>query len=264
MLIRLLKYEFVKKWISLRYILLGYILLELLLLIISKSFLWNGNMSQIFFDNNSCDGIGASSVLTMLLYFILAIFIMVFAVIENIYRFDRDLSGKQSVLELSIPVISWKKIMAKLVTALCSTGIFIGLGTLAIVMFVLISSHFEKGIVDEILQFIQVLLQSPIRFTLGALYIVFCILSIYMIIFFCTAFSKAITYKNKFAVPIGVASFAVLIAALTFLNDLVMRFPIVRFNLLGDDSLSSLIISVLVFLAALSCTSWLMENKIEH
>ena len=266
MLINLIKYEFVKRWKTLRYIFLGYILLQTLLLIISSAFFWNSNMAKVFIEpSNNCQGIGISSALAMGLYFILAILIVMFPFIESLYRFDRDLSGKQSALELMIPVISWKKIVSKLITVLCSTIICIGLGTLSIITFILLSSNFEKSIVDGILNVIKDIFQSPTQFILSTLYILLCFLSIYLIIFFCIAFSKSFSHKNKIAAPIGILTFVLLIAALALLNSLILRIPLIKFTILGtEDSLSSIIMSLLVFLAALFGTSWLMENKIEH
>ena len=266
MLIKLMKFEFIKRWKALRYILLGYILLQTLLLIITRSFLWNSDIVKFFAENdaNSCKG-SISFVLTMILYFILAIFIGVLPFIEGLYRYGKDLSGKQSPLELMLPIVSWKKIISKLLTALCSTIICVGLATLSIVTFILINSNFEKSIVNGILDFIKGIFQSPVSLILGSLYIIFCLLSIYMIAFCCIAFSKSISHKNKIAVPIGILTFVLLIAALAFLGTLIQRIPIVKYNILGtEDSLSSTIMSILVFFAALFGTSWLMENKMEH
>ena len=262
----LIKYEFIKRWKTLRYFFLGYILLQTLLLIISNAFFWNSNMAKVFSEtSNNCQGIGISSGLAMVLYFIMAMLIVMFPFAESLYRFDRDLSGKQSVLEFMIPVIAWKKIVSKLITVLCSTIICIGLGTLSIITFILLSSHFEKSIVDVILSVINNIFQSPTQFILSTLYILLCFSSIYLISFFCIAFSKSFSHKNKIAAPIGILTFVLLIAALASLNTLVLRIPIITFTILGtEDSLSSIIVSLLVLLAALFSTSWLMENKVEH
>ena len=266
MLINLIKYEFVKRWKALRYVLLGYILLQTVLLIISHAFLWNSHMANVFTEkNNNWQGVGISSILAMVLYFIIAILMGIFPFIESLIRFDRDLTGKHSVLEHIIPAISWKKIVSKLITVLISTIICVGLGTLSIITFILISSNFEKSIVDGILKAVKDIFQSPTLFALVTLYILFCFVSIYMIIFFCIAFSKSFSHKNKISAPIGIVTFALLIAALAFLNIQLQRIPLIKFTILGtDDSLCSIIISILVFLAALFGTSWLMENKVDH
>lgn len=267
MLIKLMKYEFVKKWKALRYVLFGYILLQTLLLIITRSFLWNSDIIKFFAENDtySCRN-SISFMLTMVLYFILAILIAVLPFIEGLSRYGKDLSGKQSVLELMIPITSWKKIISKLIASLCSTIVLVGLAALSIVTFILTNSNFEKSIANGILNFIEGIFRSPAEFILTSLYIIFCFISLYMIVFCCIAFSKSISHKNKIAVPIGIAAFAFSIAALALLNTLLIeRIPIVNYSILGaKDSLSSTIMSILVFIAALFGTSWLMENKIEH
>jgi len=172
--------------------------------------------------------------------------------------------GKQSALELLIPVISWKKIISKLITVVSTTIIGIGLGTLSVVTFILVSSKFNKNIVDVILNVISNIFQSPTQLILGTLYILLCFSSIYLISFFCIAFSKSFSHKNKIAVPIGIITFVLILSALGSLNTLVLRIPIVTFTIFGTpDSLSSIIVSLLVLIAALFGTSWLMENKIE-
>lgn len=266
MLINLMKYEFLKRWKSSRFILLGYLLVQTLLLVISSAFLWNSNMAKVFTEtNNDWQGIGVSAGITMASYFLLSILIIIFPFTESIYRFNRDLSGKQSPLEIMIPAISWKKIVSKLVPALCNTILCIGLGAASIITFMLISSKFDKSVVDGIMDFFNGIFQSPTQFTLDALYLLFCFSTMYLIIFFSIALSKSFSHKNKIAAPIGIVTFVAIIAALAFLGTLLQSMPLVQFTLLGtEDSLSSIILSVLVFLAALFGTSWLMESKIDH
>lgn len=265
MLINSIKYEFIKRWKASRYVLLGFILLQAALLTVSGVFLWNGGMVKVFTEKNfDCQDAGASSIIAMLIYFIAALSIGFFPFFEGITRFNKDLSGKQSVLERMLPAASWKKIVSKLITVLCSTILGIGLGAVSVITFILFSSRFDSRIVDGIRNTLRVAFQSPVLFVLCTLYILFCILSLYIMVYFCISVSKVFSHKSKIAVPIGIATFAVLITALAFLNNLMLQFPIIRFNLLGEDSLSSLIVSVLVFIGALSGTSWLMDNKIEQ
>ena len=58
--------------------------------------------------------------------------------------------------------------------------------------------------------------------------------------------------------------FVTVITILGFLNELMLQFPIIRFNLLGEDSLSSVLVSVLVLFGSLRGTAWLMDHKIEY
>jgi hypothetical protein len=202
MLINLIKYEFIKRWKASRYILLGYILLQTALLVISGTFFWNSNMAKVFTEKNfECQNVGASSIIAMLLYFIAALLIGLFPFFEGITRFNKDLSGKQSVLELMSPTASWKKIVSKLVTVLCSSIIGVSLGALSIITFILRSSSFDRRIVDEILNTLQAVFQSPGLLALDTLYILFCFLSLYMIVYFCIAlFGLSRSYHNMAAV----------------------------------------------------------------
>ena len=223
-------------------------------------------MARIFIgDGDNGQGLGMTSAMAMALYFVLAVTIGLFPFIESLYRFDQDLSGKQSVLEQMWPIVSWKKIAAKLVTVVCNTILGIGLGIFSIVAYILLASNFERSIVDGILRAINVIFQSPTQLILGTLYILFCFLTMYLIAFFCIAFSKSISHKSKIAVPVGIATFVLIITALALLDPIIQRIPLVKFTIFGTaDSLSSIILSVLVFFAALFGTSWLMENKVEH
>jgi hypothetical protein len=266
MLINMMKYEFLKRWKSSRFILLGYLLVQTLLFTILNVFLWNGDMVKVFtVENNNWDGIGVWACIAMAAYFLLSILIIIYPVTESIYRFHRDLSGKQSALEMMIPAISWKKIVAKLVPALCNTILGIGIGAGSIITFMLVSSRFDTSVVNGIKDFFNDIFQSPTQFTLDALYLMFCFSTMYLIIFLCIAFSKSFSHKNKIAAPIGIVTFVGIIAGLAFLGTLMQSMPLMQFTLLGtEDSLSSIIMSVLVFFAALLGTSWLMESKIDH
>ena len=272
MLSKLIKYEFVKRWKASRYLLLGYVLLQALLLIITRSFFWNRDVRRVLVnamgiltESTEVGPIGVPFVIAMLLYFFLALFIGMFPFIEGINQYEKDLSGKQSVLELMMPIISWKKIASKWITTLFSTFISVGLAALSVITFILVNSDLDKRIIDKILEYLQELFQSPTRFILTLLYIVFCYISVYMIILFCIAFSKSITQKNKIANLIRIVAFVLIVAALAFLNSLMLRIPLIEFTVLGiKDSLSSIIMSVMVFSGALLGTSWLMENKVEH
>jgi len=267
MLIKLVKYELEKKWKTLRYALLGYLLLQLLLLCLTRSLFWTGDYAKIFTQNGGdLEGIGVPFVLTMLLYFGLAVFIGLFSFFEAIYRFGRDLSGKQAVLELTLPIISWKKVMSKIIVNLCSNIVCIGLSIFSIAMFILINSDFEKDIVNGILNCITQIVQSPVRAILATVYIMFCFASIYAVVFCCIAFSKSISNKSKISIPVGLASLACFIVICAYIDTLLTeRFPIINYSLLGEKgSLSSNMMSIIIFWGALFGTSRLMENKIEN
>lgn len=266
MLVNLTKYEFVKKWRASRYVLGAYLLLQTLLLVLSAAFFWNGNMAKVFTSNsNDCEGIGTPAGIAMALFFIMAVLIGVFPFIESMVRFDRDLSGKQAIFEQMLPVISWKKIVAKLITASCATILSVSLAAFSIILFILLSSGFESGIAAIIAGVMNKIFQSPGQLILSIVYMLFCFASLYLIIFFCIAFSKSVAHKSRIAAPIGIATFALIITVITLLGSLLEKIPLIRFTLLGtEDSLTSLLFSILVFFAALFGTSWLMESKVER
>ena len=264
-LTELLKFEFTKRWKASRNILMGYVLLQSVLLFLSNTFLWNGNMIKVFTENNyECQNAGAPSVIAMLLFFLAALLIGLYPIFEGVTRFNEDLSGRQSVLELLIPIASWKKLVAKVTTVLVNLVVGLGLSAVSITSFILLSSRFDKGILDLILGALRSVFASPGLLLLYILYILFCIASMYLIIYFCIAFSKVFSHKSKVAVLIGMVMFVAIITILGFLNDFMLQFPIIRFNLLGEDSLSSVIVSVMVMIAALFGTSWLIDHKIEY
>lgn len=62
MLNKLMKFEFVKRWKALRYVLLGYILLQTSLLIIARSFFWNSEATRIFVEKTSAPNLSDSVV----------------------------------------------------------------------------------------------------------------------------------------------------------------------------------------------------------
>lgn len=265
MLINMLKYEFTKRWKASRYVLPGFLLLQLALLTSSGLFFWNSNMAKVFTEKGfDCQTAGAPSIIAMLIYFIAAALIGLFPFFEGMIHFSKDLSGRQSALEHMLPTSSWKKIVSKLVTVLCNALVGAGLGTLSVILFILFASRFDSSIVRSILNTLQTAFQSPFQLILSVLYVLFCFVSFTMLVYFSIAVSKVFTHKRKTAALIGIAVFSALIAVLASLNTLMLQFPIVRFNLLGENSLSSLIVSVLVFIATLSGTAWLMDNKIEN
>lgn len=265
MLTNMLKYEFTKRWKASRYVLPGFLLLQLALLVSSGLFFWNGNMAKVFTEKDfNCQSAGAPSIIAMLIYFIAAVLICFFPFFEGMTRFSKDLSGRQSALERMLPIASWKKIVSKLITVFCNDLVGAGLGTLSVILFILFASRFDNRIVDGIANTLQAAFKSPLQLILSVLYILFCFLSFTMLVYFSIAVSKVFSHKRKPAALIGIAVFAALVAVLASLNTLMLQFPIVRFNLLGEDSLSSLLVSVLVFMVTLSGTAWLMDNKIEN
>lgn len=262
MLMNLIRFEVQKKWMGVRYVLLGFVLVESLLLILSKLFLWNNAIVQVF-TNNRCDGIGDSTGLTLFAYFALAAMLTVFAVVENIYRFERDLSGRHAVIEGMIPAASWKKLLAKAVAVLLSTAVCIGLSVMAATVYALFASRFDPVIVDSVVDVLQRWQQRPFYTLLQVIYLLFMILSVYMLVFFCTAVSKSLTAANRMAVPVSILLFGLLFSLLAALGDVTLQYPIVSFSLLGESSLSALMLSMATFSATAGGTAWLMTHRID-
>lgn len=265
MLVNLLKYEFIKKWKNTRYVALAYGLIAIAILIITRGFLWKGDVSHIFINtNHQLEDVGPLFISLMILFFVLAMVLFIFPFFESIQRFEKDLSGKQAVLELMIPAAAWKKITSKLITTVCSTIICGLISIFSIIIFVFIMSNFDKAIVDSFFIALKAVISNPAK----TIYIIvtgfFSYASFYLLFFFCIAVSKSISHKNKIAVPISIFIFVLCIIAEVFLTTQAGRYPIATFNLFGiKSSLSSIILDILVFALTFTGTAWIMERRIE-
>ena len=146
MLVNLLKYEFMKKWKSMRISLLAYVLIEIVLLCILKVFSSGSDMTQSFIEGKRPMGnIGILFIMSIIFYFMFILILTIIPFVEAIIKYEKDLAGKQSPLELMIPAESWKKILSKLITALCGTIICGIIAIASIVIFFLVMSNFEKN-----------------------------------------------------------------------------------------------------------------------
>lgn len=264
MLVKLLGYELYKKWKVSRYLLGGFIVLQVLLLTIIRIFLWNDALAKTVMGDRLQNGSFTLGLIS-LLYFGFAAGLFFLPFVENVYRFEKDLSGKQAVLELMLPIISWKKILSKLIVTLCMTIVFQMIAALSIMAYIFVNSNFNKEIVDSILNNVRIIISSPAKNAYLALTMLFLLASLYMLVMFCIAFSKSISHKNRIAVPIGfgmfIACFVVLIVAVTQLE----KFPIVKFDLFGiKQSLSEMIFNILFFVLPFLGASYLMEKRIEN
>jgi len=266
MLVKLLGYEFYKKWKVSRYILGGFIVLQVLLLTITRVFLWNDALAKVVMGigNNGQNGSFTLGLIS-LLYFGFAAGLFFLPLIENVYRFEKDLSGKQAVLELMIPIISWKKILSKLIVTLCTTIVFQMIAALSIMAYMLVNSNFNKEIVDSILNVARIIIASPAKSSYLALNMLFALASLYMLVMFCIAFSKSISHKNRIAVPIGIGMFIACLVVLIVAVIQLGKFPLVKFDLFGiEQSLSEMIFEILFFVLPFLGASFLMEKRIEN
>jgi hypothetical protein len=210
-------FEIMKKWRSAKYLLLGYLGIQALNLLITRIFLWNSEIAKSFTVNSSTVTSNASLpfVLTMILFFMLTLFLGAFPFIEGIYRFERDLSGKQAYLELMIPAVSWKKVLAKLLATLSSLVVC---GTVSLLsMLIYITVNVDSRAIEVIWENIKTL--DWLQVILVLIYMLFSFASSFMIIFFCIAIAKSFTHKNTIAVPIGIAAFIVICGCIAALGS---------------------------------------------
>jgi hypothetical protein len=261
---KLIYFEIMKKWRSAKYLLLGYLGIQALNLLITRIFLWNNKIGDAFIHSGTApNNAGLPFILTTILFFILAIFLGAFPFIEGIYRFERDLSGRQSYLELMIPAVSWKKVLAKLAATLSS---LIVCGTVSLFsMFMYVMANFNAQAIEFIGDIIEALSHDWFKVILVVLYMLFSCAASFMIIFFCITIAKSFTHKNRIAVPIGIAAFLIITGCTAALGIQLDKIPLMKFSLWEiETSLSRTLADIIVFLAAIAGTNWLMEKRIEH
>ncbi|MBB6622452.1 hypothetical protein [Clostridium gasigenes] len=266
MLADLLKYELTKKWRSMRYIVLAYGLIEIILLCTLKIASSKSDMTHLFTaSENKMGNLGFMFITGMIFYFIFILILTIMPFIEAIIKYEKDLAGKQSPLELMIPAESWKKILSKLITAVCGTIICGIIAIASVIIFFLVMSNFEENIVDLILRG----LSTGVNFSTGIIFIIisgfFEYISIFTLFFFCIAISKWITHKKKTSDIISVFVLAGAIAVIYFLQIQVDKLPIATFTLYGiNTNLSAIILDILIFIILFIGTSFIMERKIEN
>ncbi|HEX2944937.1 MAG TPA: hypothetical protein VHT96_03170 [Clostridia bacterium] len=282
MLGKLTKFELVKKWKSSKFLLLGYVLIQAVILFVLRVFIWNdeisrgfnldgvsvsagGSVSASFGDSVSAgNGVSASFVLLTVLFFMLSLVIGAYPFVESIYRYERDLSGRQAYLELMIPAVGWKKVLSKLIATMVSLVICGTLSVFSMFMYFTINSNF-RYVMDLIRYLGELIVKEGPEVALMILFMLFGFASTYMTIFFCISVAKSFTHKNTVAVPIGIFVFILILSLLGLITTRLSGFPIVNYNI-GTISftLSSTLLDIAVFFATLAGTSWLMEKKIEH
>lgn len=265
MLVSLLKYEFMKRWKILRLGLLGFVLVEAVLLIASKVMLIRSNIPQLFAENNENINVGAPLFFTILIYFLAIFTLSMVPSIDGAMSFEKDLSGKQAPLELMIPVPAWKKVASKLISVVCS-NIISGIIIIAFsVLFLLVMSNFQKSIVDGILEGLQLIISSPGKDLFVIISGFFAYSSFFLLLLFCIAVAKWITHRNHLSNLISLAVFVVSVSLFIFLSIQMDKFPIETIDLYGITlTVSSIILYIVIFCLLYFSTSFIMENKIEN
>ncbi len=275
MLGKLIAYELAKKWKSSKFLLLGYVMVQAIILFVIRVFSWNEGISEGFFlvENSTAQAnidaaptgsVTAPFAILTVVFFILALFIGAYPFIESIYRYERDLSGKQAYLELMIPAVGWMKVLAKLIATMVSLVICGALSLLSMFLFFMINSNF-RYLMDMVRWFLDMMAGNGAKVALMVLFMLFSFASTYMTIFFCISVAKSFTHKNTVAIPIGILVFIIIIACIGLAATQLGGLPIVTWNI-GEITftLSSTLLDIAVFLAMLAGTSWLIEKKIEH
>ena len=271
MLINLLKYEFMKKWKSMKYILLGYALIEVILLVTSKVLNVTSGESVPFVKEGTSDAkFGFFWVVCIVFYFLFTVLISIYPFFEGVTRYEKDLSGKQAPLELMIPAPSWKKILSKLISTIVVT---IGCAIIALVsvmIFILVMSNFDKVVLTQISNWLKTILDYPFSLLFTIIYVILSYAAFYLLINFCTAVAKAITHKNKLSTLISIITFGVLVAIMTYLSIAIENYPIVTFTFFKGlatgmaSSLSSIILDIVILSFFFAGTSYIMEKRIEY
>ncbi len=265
MLGKLIIHELRKKWKSSRYVLLGYGAVQLLLLFIIRAFLWNeGLMDGFRISSDTSANVSLGFGLLTTLFLMLSFVIGAYPFVESMYRFERDLSGKQAYLELMIPAAAWQKVLSKLIATLASLAVCGTISLFSMFMFITVNSNFLYF--KEFMKFVaQVISNEFLTCIVAIVLLLFAFASLYIMIFLCIAVAKSFTHKNTVAVPVGILVFILLTAVLAIADTQINRFPIYTFNLLDINfSVSMIISNIITFVLLLVGTSWLIEKRIEH
>jgi len=271
MLINLLKYEFMKKWKSMKYILLGYALIEVILLVTNRVLLSRNGNEMLFGDGAITSEKGEFLFLICIMfYFLFIVLISIYPFFEGVTRYEKDLSGKQAPLELMIPAPSWKKVLSKLISTIVVTIGCAIISLASVMMFILVMSNFDKVVLTQISNWLKTILDYPFSLLFTIIFVILSYAAFYLLINFCTAVAKAITHKNKLSTLISIITFGVLVAIMTYLSIAIENYPIVTFTFFKGlatgmaSSLSSIILDIVILSFFFAGTSYIMEKRIEY
>lgn len=271
MLTNLLKYEFMKKWKSMKYVLLGYAIIEVILLITNRIILSRNDNQMLFGDGTiTNEKIGFLFFINIGFYFLFIVLISIYPFFEGVTRYEKELSGKQAPLELMIPAPSWKKVLSKLIATIVVTICCIIISLASVMMFILVMSNFDKVVLTAFYDWFKIILDYPFSLLFTIIYVILSYVSFYLLINFCTAVAKAITHKNKLSTLISIITFGVLVAIILYLSIKIENYPIVTFTFFKGlatgmaSSLSSIILDVAILSFFFVGTSYIMEKRIEY
>lgn len=271
MLTNLLKYEFMKKWKSMKYILLGYALMEVILLVTNRILLSRDGNEMLFGDGTiTSEKVGFLFFICIIFYFLFIVLISIYPFFEGVTRYEKELSGKQAPLELMIPAPSWKKVLSKLIATIVVTICCIIISLASVMMFILVMSDFDKVVLTAFYNWFKIILEYPFSLLFTIFFVILSYASFYLLINFCTAVAKSITHKNKLSTLISIITFGVLVAIMTYLSIAIENYPIVTFEFYKGlatgvaSSLSSMILDIAILSFFFAGTSYIMEKRIEY
>ena len=271
MLTNLLKYEFMKKWKSMKYILLGYALIEVILLVTNRILLSRNGNEMLFGDGSITSGkVGFLFLICIIFYFLFILLISIYPFFEGVTRYEKELSGKQAPLELMIPAPSWKKILSKLISTIVVTIGCAIISLASVMIYILVMSNLDKVVLTQISNGLKTILDYPFSLLFTIIYVILSYVSFYLLINFCTAVAKAITHKNKLSPLISIITFGALVAIILYLSIKIENYPIVTFTFFKGlatgmaSSLSSIILDIAIVSFFFAGTSYIMEKRIEY
>lgn len=271
MLTNLLKYEFMKKWKSMKYVLLGYAIIEVILLITNRIILSRNDNQMLFGDGTiTNEKIGFLFFINIGFYFLFIVLISIYPFFEGVTRYEKELSGKQAPLELMIPAPSWKKVLSKLIATIVVTICCIIISLASVMIFILVMSSFDKVVLTAFYNWFKIILEYPFSSLFTIVFVILSYISFYLLINFCTAVAKAITHKNKLSTLISIITFGVLVAIILYLSIKIENYPIVTFTFFKGlatgmaSSLSSIILDIAILSFFFAGTSYIMEKRIEY
>ena len=236
---KLLSFEFFKRWRSYRVGFVGEIALQIILIVPLAVF-------------NCMNFRSIPSAVVAIVYMFILATILFFPPIESITRFNRDIFGNVAVLELSLPLPAWKKVLSKLIVTFCFLLAALLLCTVSLTALWMLTdgAKFFKEVASL---FAEIGAHSSQAAEITA-FIVLNGIASFCIIIFSLVLSRAITHRIKTASWISGGIFIGLLTIYIILHVQIY----INFGMI-PTILYLIALSVIMFLSA----SWLLENKVE-
>lgn len=195
---------------------------------------------------------------TIFFYFASLFALIFMPIIKSIRNFDRDISGRQAVLERSLPVASWKNLLSKFIVTICILFVtsLLAVGLILILAICLKWHNVQiSNSISMTIKFVIYSFPQAVKYTLKSLEAIVTLLNI---VYFSIAFSKSISHKNKIAVPISIGIFFVFMFVL-YIEGL----SVASISIYYLKRLISILFYVIFMVSIFIGTSWLLDKKIE-